>query len=110
MPTFTATIYCGLRPGYSGTAYEPQMARDIIAQYISAHPICVTVTPTEFIYPSGSEPGVIVGLINYPRFPQSPAAIKDHALFLADRLRHGLGQHRVSIVMPNETVMLGGME
>lgn len=31
--------------------------------------LCVTVTPTSYIYTGGETEGVIVGLINYPRFP-----------------------------------------
>lgn len=31
--------------------------------------LCVTVTSTSYIYTGGEAEGVIVGLINYPRFP-----------------------------------------
>lgn len=33
--------------------------------------LCVTVEPVKFIYTGGDETGARVGLINYPRFPES---------------------------------------
>jgi hypothetical protein len=69
--------------------------------------MCVTVTRTLFVYKGGSEPGAIVELINYPRFPLGPTAIRRLALSLAKRLKSSLRQIRVSVVFPDETVMLG---
>lgn len=33
--------------------------------------LCVTVTPTSFIYTGGEESGAIIELINYARFPKN---------------------------------------
>lgn len=64
---------------------------------------CVTVTPTEYVYTRGSESGVCVGLINYPRFPKTPDVIWDEAyemaLFLMDRLY----QDSCSVEAPDKT-------
>lgn len=107
VPTFTATIYAGLRPGYSGWRFSHARAARIVQRYCDEVGLCATVTRTRFVYTRGSEPGVVVGLINYPRFPSTPEQIQAHALELGERLRRGLRQQRVSVVFPDVTVMLG---
>lgn len=67
---------------------------------------CVTVTPTHFRYVDGEEPGVIIGWINYPRFPREPEEIKERAFNLAKHLMMMLNQERMSITTPDETYML----
>ena len=67
----------------------------------------VTVTPTKFIYVGGHEMGAIIGVINYPRFPSTPEQIKSRAIELANIVKDEFKQHRVSIVFPDETVMIG---
>jgi len=64
---------------------------------------CVTVTATSYLYTGGEEAGVIVGFINYPRFPATPAEIEGKAAQLADDLMHGLCQHSYTIQTPTET-------
>lgn len=65
--------------------------------------MCVTVTPTEYVYRDGQEAGVIVGLINYARFPAEPADIEAEALRLAELLRIELGQQSFTIQTPTES-------
>ncbi len=108
-PTWTAQIYCGLRPGYTPSLHSPRVPLRVCQEYCDRVNLCVTVTPTTFLYTGGSEPGVIVGLINYPRFPAEPAALKARDLELAGLLKQRLGQLRVTVVMPDETVTLGGL-
>jgi len=64
------------------------------------------VTRTRYIYVDGSEPGIIVGLINYPRFPSTPEQIREKALAIGEMLRTAMGQNRVTVQFPDETVML----
>lgn len=104
--TYTAQIYVGLRLGYDGDVQDVDVARGIIQAYVNTMKLAVTLTSTEFIYVDGREPGIIVGLINYPRFPSTPDKIRELALELARLLQRRLGQMRVSIVFPDETVML----
>tara|TARA_R110002074_G_scaffold262994_1_gene435095 strand:+ start:11258 stop:11611 length:354 start_codon:yes stop_codon:yes gene_type:complete len=68
--------------------------------------LCVTCTPTTFIYTNGEEEGYIVGLINYPRFPSTPDAIWSHAEALAERLRLESGQDSYTIQAPDKTVWI----
>ena len=103
--TFTATIYLGTRAGYSGEVTSLETVRQWLRTYVDATGLCVTITPTEFIYTKGSEPGVIVGLINYPRFPSSANSIRTKATEIAEGLMALLKQQRVTVVYPDQTVM-----
>jgi hypothetical protein len=60
--------------------------------------LCVTVEPTTFIYTGGEESGVVVGLIAYPRFPQSNEAIWKRAFNLARTMLDDACQHSVLIM------------
>lgn len=103
--TFTAQIFVGLRVGYSKEVHSLEAVRNVCREYVNEVGLCVSVTPTEFIYMDGEEPGAIVGFINYPRFPSVTEEIEGRASELAKGLKHALGQNRVSIVYPLKTVM-----
>jgi hypothetical protein len=105
VPTFTATIYVGLKERSTGQLVCVN-GREKIQEYVNSVGLCVTYTHTEFFYTGGKEPGIIVGLINYPRFPSSPELIKAHALAIAEMLLKECKQLKVSVVMPDETIML----
>jgi hypothetical protein len=106
VPTFTATIYVGLKVRDVGFVYPVDEARRVCQKYCDEVGLCVTVASTEYIYTNGNEPGVVVGLINYPRFPAKAEDIRSRALVLAERLREALKQYRVSVVFPDETVTI----
>ena len=78
--------------------------------YCDSVGLCVTVTPTKFIYTGGHEDGVAIGLINYPRFPDSPTGIRGKAVKIARELLAAMGQNRISIVCRDETIMVGAGE
>jgi hypothetical protein len=78
-------------------------AKQVCREHCFAVGLCVTVEPVSYIYTGGEEDGVRVGLINYPRFPDSRAAIHAKAKELADKLMERLCQHSYSIVGPEET-------
>jgi len=65
----------------AGTDVEP-----ICRTYCDEIGLCVTVTPTRYVYTSGAEDGFAIGLINYGRFPSEPASIFARAEALAVRL------------------------
>lgn len=104
--TFTATIWCGLRERYDGVQHAHEDAVAVCQEYVDEVGWCVSVTPTEFVYKHGHEPGAAVGIVNYPRFPSDEAELRRRALELAERLRVRLGQIRVSVVFADGTVML----
>lgn len=65
--------------------------------------LCVTVTPTRFIYTGGEETGFVVGLLNYPRFPTAPEALRETAEKLGHRLMHALFQGSYLLETPSES-------
>lgn len=68
--------------------------------------LCVTVEPTRFIYTGGEETGVVVGLVNYPRFPSTPEQITEHAYKLAELLVVAMHQHSALVIGPKETLWM----
>lgn len=66
--------------------------------------LCVTVTPTTYVYTGGQESGVVIGLINYPRFPKTPNEIEVLAWQLGEQLAIGLFQKSFSVSTPTETL------
>jgi hypothetical protein len=93
-PTYWCRIYI------SG----PQaVAEHVIRKSCLEEGLCVTIEPTKFIYTGGEETGVVVGLINYPRFPSDPIQIRKRAESLACVLLDQLHQHSVLIMDPTET-------
>src|SRR3546814_13709202 len=72
-------------------------AQNVCNAYCDEVGFCVSLTRTDFSYTGGSEPGFIVGLINYPRFPAAPDVLWAHAEALAARLRLALKQDSYSI-------------
>lgn len=105
--TFWAKIHIGF---YNRDTKEIvgslKKTRAICQEYVDAVSLCVTLTPTEYIYVQGNEPGVEVGLINYPRFPEEVSLIREKAINLAEKLMIAFQQYKVSVVMPTETIML----
>ena len=110
VPTFTATIYVGLKERRTGEIADKEYAIAAIQKYVDVVGLCVTVTETQFVYTSGTEQGIAIGLINYPRFPSQPDLIKSHAISIAEMLLKLCKQQKVSIVMPHETVMISTEE
>lgn len=104
--SYNVQIWVGRRNRYTDDYFTIEYVKEIINEYIKEVKDCVTVTPTHFYYVDGDEPGVIVGWINYPRFPRDPEEIKARAFNLGNRLMTMLNQERISITTPDETYML----
>jgi len=104
--TFTANIYVGTRHGYTDKRSSVYEIREWMKKFCNDTKIGVTLTSTEFMYVDGNEPGVIIGLINYPRFPKPIKEIKENAIAIAQGLMELCEQERVSIVFSDETIML----
>lgn len=73
---------------------------DACRSYCLGVGLCVTVTPTKFIYTGGEESGAVVRLINYPKFPTTPEVLLCTAIGLADALLVATYQHSVLIETP----------
>jgi len=104
--SFNIQIWVGLREGYGENINTIEDVRNICKNYVNEIKDCITITPTEYIYVDGTEPGVIIGYINYPRFPRTSKELKRRAFGLAKILLKDLNQNRISITTKNKTYML----
>lgn len=80
-----------------------EVAKQTIRQECLRDGLCVTIEPTTFIYTGGEEAGYVVGLINYPRFPNSPEAIEARARDLMEKLLDATFQHSALMMTANNT-------
>lgn len=85
-------------------------ATDYARQYCDDNGLCVTLTPTIYVYTGGQEAGFIVGLINYPRFPCKADELWEIAELLASYLRERLYQDSYTIQAPDKTVWFSHRE
>ena len=109
LSSFWASIYVGLKETHKKPpiTHTIEEIENVCQEYCDRNGFCVSVTSTKFIYTKGNEPGVVVGIISYPRFPSDSGELRRRAIELAELLRQQCLQFKVSIVMPNEVVMLG---
>jgi hypothetical protein len=84
-------------------AGDLEIARQICRKWCMENGDCVTVEPIEYIYTGGSENGVRINWINYPRFPRTDQEMLERANKLADFLMVDLCQHSYSIMTPDKT-------
>lgn len=66
-------------------------------QYVNDVGLCVTVERADYVYSYGMESGVVVGLLNYPRFPATKDQVYKKAEGLAIYLKRELCQSSVLI-------------
>lgn len=84
-------------------AGDVNLAKTICREFCDREGLCVTVTPTTYVFTGGEEDGVIIGLINYPRFPTEPGQLQRTAAALAQELREKLEQTSFTIQTPELT-------
>jgi len=104
--SFTAQIWMGFKEGYDGKIHTMEELKKICKDYVNDAKLCVTLTPTEFIYVDGDEPGAMIGLIQYPRFIVSEEELKKIAIKLAKIIMLAFKQFRCTIVTNDTTFML----
>jgi len=93
VPTWNATI------AMAGSSF---LAGETLRRFCMRG-FCATLTKTSFVYTGGREEGFLVGVINYPRFPSTPAALKKITRDLARTLAHDCCQNSFSIIFPMTT-------
>ena len=73
-------------------AGDRNLARQVLQKYVMRG-ACVSISEEEYIYTMGNEAGIVVNLINYPRFPKTPTELliqaKDLAIHLVEELHQG---------------------
>jgi hypothetical protein len=66
--------------------------------------LCVTVTPTNYIFTHGEQSGAIIELINYPKYPSTPEEDWDQAIDLANFLLDNLHQGSYTVMSPEKVI------
>lgn len=84
-------------------AGDYEVAKKVLEKYCDEVGFCVTAKATTYIYRHGTEEGIEVGLINYPRFPNNIVSIREHAVEIAKELLVQLDQQSFSIQGPEIT-------
>lgn len=108
--TFNAIIFLGLKETHTGIVHSFEDIRFICQKYVDRIGQCVNISNTEFVYTNGTEPGVRIEFIQYPRFPLFHDEIKSQAIELATELMYKFNQLRVSIVTSSDTYMISNKE
>lgn len=107
LKSYNVQIWIGLKKTYLEEGiYNISLVKSICQRHVDKIGDCVTIIPTDFIYTNGNEKGVVIGFIQYPRFPREEETIKNNAIKLAKELMIALNQFRVTITTPNESIML----
>ena len=76
---------------------NPLTAEQLCRDYCDRIGQCVTITKTNYVFRGGNETGLIIGLINYARFPKAKTHIWQRAVDLAYKLKEGLHQGSFTI-------------
>lgn len=106
LKTFECKIYSGLKDTRTGKVTDIIEVEHILQEYCDKFGFCFSLTPTRFIYKNGNEDGCVVGIINYPRFPETEQSLKEKAIYIGNYLLDYLNQQKISIVCTDETIML----
>jgi hypothetical protein len=104
--TLTAKIYLGLREGYTDVVHTVSELEDFLQGETNKGGLCITVTPTTFIYKDKREVGAIIGFINYPRFPTTKEELEKTAERIARLCKEEYKQKRVSVEYQDRTITL----
>lgn len=79
-------------------AGDVEHAKQVTRVFCKENPVCVTVSPTTFIYRGGEESGFVIGFRNYPRFPTDHYSLRRTAGELAEMIRSASGQDSYMVV------------
>lgn len=107
---YEARIYIGSRARYIGPLFTFSELRTAISKYQHEKglDVCnpVRITPTTYVWDDYMEDGWEIAVIDYPRQPKSHIVLHDFAYDLGVHLLERFHQNRISIVFPDEIVML----
>lgn len=109
-PYFEARIYIGSRVKYNGPAFTFEELRKAIGEYQHSRGLewanPVRITQTHYVWDDYDEPGWEVAIIDYPRRTKAHSVLRCAAMELAGYLLDHFKQNRISVVFPDEIVML----
>ncbi len=106
LKSYNVQVWCGLKERDTEVLHTIEEVNAICQKFVDEVGECVSVTPTEFIYTKGNENGVVIGFIQYPRFPRKKKQIKKRAIQLGTMLIFELNQYKVTVTTPSKSYML----
>ena len=104
--TITAKIYLGLKEKHGSGIQNIEELKDFLQKNVNRIRLCLTITPTTFIYKGERETGATIGLINYSRFPETKEELKQKAEEIANLCKDKYQQNKIAIEYQNQTVIL----
>jgi len=110
-PAYRVDIFVGSKRGYKDSTDDDlakyyEMIQRTCQEFCDDVGLCVHIEKVDYVYTQGSEPGVKVVLINYPRFPKATSTIDQLARTLASELLIQSHQERVTVITPTESYLL----
>ena len=78
-------------------AGDRNLARQVLQKYVMKG-ACVSISEEEYIYTMGNESGIVVNIINYPRFPKEESELLNEAYLLAQTLIEDMHQGSCTVV------------
>ena len=78
-------------------AGDRNLARQVLQDYVMSG-ACVSISEEEYVYTMGNETGIVVNMINYPRFPKTEEELLKQAVDLAELLIERLYQGSCTVV------------
>lgn len=107
-PTSWANIYLGLLEMPTKIQHTIAEVRYFLEDVCNhgEEMLCVSMTPTRYIYPDGGEEGVIIGLINFPVYPKTAEEFEALVLRLAYDLKLKFNQITLSVMFQDKTLTL----
>ncbi len=104
--SYNVSLYVGFKNIKTNTDLPIDLTKSICQEYCDKVGLCVSITPTSFIYTNGNENGCVVRFINYPRFTQNKSEIFEHAVNIAKLLKEAYHQNKVTLVATDKTLMI----
>lgn len=80
---------------YIAGSYEE--AQRTLRKYCSENGACFSISKNKYIYSGGEEDGIVVHVMNYPRFPKSQSELYKLTEQLAIKLMYDLNQGSYTI-------------
>jgi len=110
--TYEAYLTIGSIRGYNGDQIDKSELLLAISNFQTAfeikhHYSCgVRILESEIVFQGYTEQCWDVKMVNYPRFPQFDSALKTFIMELARKLLIVLDQERITVVMPDNSILL----
>ena len=102
-------FYIGSREKYAGPEFTRKEVTTFIGQFQSERSedmMPVRVTPTSYVCEDYQEDGWELAVIGYPRTNKPKNIINRFVLDLAEAMLYHFKQNRISVIFPDEIVML----